>query len=89
MPSPWHVAGVQHGPQESVPPQPSSIVPHCVPHVAGTQAWHWLPLHVSEPMHWPHEIQLPHPSMMAPHVAPSAAHVVGVHGAHVKALVQP
>jgi hypothetical protein len=70
-------------PHESVPPQPSEIVPQvfpCAAHVVGVQAvWQTLALEQVWPEGQdPHESVPLQPSEIVPQVFPCAAHVVGV-----------
>jgi hypothetical protein len=86
----WHWCVALHDPppphagQTSVPPQPSSPVPHCQPscaHVFGVHP-HWFatpePPHVFGAVHDPQSSVAPHPSETGPQFAFAVAHVFGV-----------
>jgi hypothetical protein len=79
--------GPEHGPQSSVPPHPSEIVPHDPGCAAQVVRWQTSQLCVTASQTWPPS-QFPHcsvppqPSGSAPQVARSAVQVEGTHAPH-------
>jgi hypothetical protein len=82
VPPPPQVIGLAHVPHESMPPQPSEIVPQVAPCAAqGVGAQPHVPaaLQVCPVGHEPQSSVPPQPSLTGPQVLPSEAQEPGVH----------